>query len=256
MSKETRIQNGRVDFFTQDFNELIKTKGMNVDWEQAMVCQCITNDTNQPDFNCKYCKGSGYRYLPPKRIKVVSSAFNSSTKLETLGIREPGIAYVTPPNEIIMGYRDRLRYVDFRCKYSETIRFDSETGISSVTYRNINEILYLVQDDTLYEQGVDYDVMSDRHRIKWNKKYAIPLNQVNFTILYLTTPSYLVVDLLHELRATITKIMTPEEMFKELPKQYQISREDFVYGVTINRNKENPDKEEKSKYSDGENYEY
>lgn len=219
----------RVDFYTEDYNDLVNQKGMKVDWEQAIVCECLSDDSHQPDFGCKLCNGSGFRYLPPKSIRVVSTTFSSSVKLETIGVREPGTAYITPPSDVIMGYRDRLKFVDFQCKYSETIAIDPETKFSDRTHRNIRSVLFLVQGDSQYEENVDFEITKDEFHIKWLDDKTLPSG--NLSILYLTTPSYLVVDLLHELRATYVKHKVPEEEFREFPKQYQVRREDFVYGV-------------------------
>ena len=219
----------RVDFYTNDYNDLINQKGMKVDWEQAIVCECLSEDSHQPDFGCKHCNGSGFRYLPPKSIRVLSTTFSSSVRLETIGVREPGTAYITPPSDVIMGYRDRLKFVDFQCKYSETITINHETKFSDKTHRNIKEVLFLIQGDSQYELGVDFEITVDEFHIKWLDVNTLPSGSLS--ILYLTTPSYLVVDLLHELRATYVKHKVPTEEFREFPKQYQLRREDFVYGV-------------------------
>lgn len=219
----------RVDFYTEDYNDLIEHKGMKVAWEQAIVCECLSPDSHQPDFGCKLCNGSGFRYLPSKSIRVVSTTFSSSVKLETIGVREPGTAYITPPSNVIMGYRDRLTFVDFKCKYSETISINPETLFSDKTHRNIREVIYLIQGESQYELGIDFEITQDEFHIKWLDNNTLP--QGNLSILYLTTPSYLVVDLLHELRATYVKHKVPVEEFREFPKQYQVRREDFVYGI-------------------------
>lgn len=219
----------RVDFYTGDYNDLVNQKGMKVDWEQAIVCECLSDDSHQPDFGCKHCNGSGFRYLPPKPIRVISTTFSSSVKLETIGVREPGTAYITPPSDVIMGYRDRLKFVDFQCKYSETIVIDRETKFSDKTHRNIRKVLFLIQGNSQYELGIDFEITKDEFHIKWVNDDTLP--DGNLSMLYLTTPSYLVVDLLHELRATYIKHKVPTEEFREFPKQYQVRREDFVYGV-------------------------
>lgn len=223
----------RVDFYTEDYDKLVQQKGMKCEWEQAIVCQCISEDSSQPDFSCPICHGSGFRYLPPLDVRVVATSFSSSVKLESLGIREPGTAYVTPPSDVIMGYRDRLRFVDFQCKFSEVIRFNmTEDGcFSQKTYRNIKSIQCLLKDGMVYQEGEDFAITPDRHHLCWTNRLNRPEPGDAFSILYMTTPAYLVTDLLHELRATYVERKVPEETFKEFPKQYQVRREDFVYGV-------------------------
>lgn len=256
--RQTNLGN-RVDFYTEDYNDIINQKGMKCDWEQAIVCQCITEDSGQPDFTCPICHGSGFRYLPAIQIRVVSSSFSSSVQLETLTIREPGTAYVTPPSTIIMGYRDRLNFIDFECKFSETIRFKATSPYSNMTHRNIKRVIYLIQDDNVYEEGVDFEVTEDGYHLCWLDMETAPQEDTSMSLLYMTTPRYLVTDLLHELRATYIERKVPQETFKEFPKQYRVHREDFVYGVNEPQPPATPVEEtpeESTGESEGDVYDY
>lgn len=224
-----------VNIYTEEINSLVQQRGHWCDWERAAVCHCVTKDSGQPNFVCPTCGGSGYRYLPAKRIKVAVSSFSSQVELETLETREPGTAYVTPTDDIVMGYKDRLRFPDFRCIFSEVLHWSKEDdgrGISPKTYRNIKEVIYLADDHYEYEAGVDFEITKDEHHLRWlNEDYIDQLDGKNMSLLYYTTPSYLVTDLLHELRATLSDRKTTEPTFRELPKQYKVNREDFIYLV-------------------------
>jgi hypothetical protein len=221
----------RVDFNTDDFDIVVTQKGARVAYEQAMICQCLSKDSNQPDFMCPYCHGSGFRYFPPQNIRVLVTSFQSTLDLETLGNREPGTAYGTPTSDIVMGYRDRLTFTDFKCKFSETISFPEELGgVSTETYRNIKSVIALVKDNHIFEQCVDFDVSEDTYHIIW-KSEDYDASGLQMGILYYTTPRYLVTDILHELRATYIVKGHPSEKFTELPKQYKLQREEFVYEV-------------------------
>ena len=221
----------RVDFIAENYDKIIAQKGIKCQYEQAVVCQCITQDSGQPDFNCPICHGSGFRYMPKQDIRVVVSSFNSKVQSESLGIRESGTAYATPPSDIIMGFHDRLSFPDFVCKFSERLTFLPESkGVSPTTFKDLKQVIYLLKDDDMYQESMDFVVSDDRYHIKLLGEP--PVTRVNMSILYMTTPSYLVVDLLHELRATYSVIKSTEEHFKELPKQYQLHREDFRYGIS------------------------
>lgn len=224
-----------VNIYTEEINDVVKQRGHNCEWQRAAVCHCITSDSGQPNFSCHTCGGSGYRYLPAKKIKVAISSLNSQFDLETLGLREPGTAYVTPTDDVIMGYKDRLRFPDFKCIFSEVIHWNFEDdgrGISHKTYRNIKEVIFLADGDYEFEENVDFEVTEDRHHIRWiNQDYISKLDKKNMSLLYYTTPSYLVTDLLHELRATLSDRKTESATFRELPKQYKVNREDFIYGI-------------------------
>lgn len=222
-----------VNIYTEEINSLVLQRGHWAEWERAAVCHCVTRDSGQPNFLCPTCGGSGYRYLPAKRIKVAVSSISSRIELETLETREPGTAYITPTDDIVMGYKDRLRFPDFRCIFSEVLHWSEEDdgrGISPKTYRNIKDVVYLADDRFEYEVGVDFEITEDEHHLRWiNEDYIDQLDGRNMSLLYYTTPSYLVTDLLHELRATLSDRKTPEATFRELPKQYKINREDFIY---------------------------
>ena len=220
-----------VNLYTEEINDVVIQRGHWAEWERAAVCSCVTRDTGQPNFNCKICNGTGFRYLQPKRIKVAVTSLNSQLSLETLGFREPGTAYATPTDDCIFGFRDRLRFPDFKCVFSEVIKW--EEGLTSPkTCKIIKEILFLADEDYEYELGVDFEISNDRRHIKWlNEDYKDTLKNKNISLLYYTEPSYLVQDLLHELRATLSDRKTTDFTFRELPKQYLIKREDFIYNV-------------------------
>lgn len=224
----------RVNIYHEEFDTLIDNRGLWCDWHRASVCSCVTRDSGQPNFSCPICHGSGYRYLAPKRIKLaVTSLSAQEMQLKTLETREPGTSYVTPKSDVIMGYRDRLVFTDFKCIMSEVVHWDNTyRGISPRTYRNIKDVISLADENYEYELGVDFEITEDNYHLRWLKQDFIPnLYRKNMSLLYYTTPSYYVVDLLHELRATLSDRKTEDIRFVELPKQYKIQREDFIYGV-------------------------
>jgi LysM repeat protein len=65
--------------------------------------------------------------------------------------------------------------------------------------------------------------------LEWIDPDTEPLNGSRMGILLVTKPRYHIIDIMHELRATQVKYNSPTEEFKELPKQYMIKREDFIY---------------------------
>lgn len=225
----------RVNLYEELYNSLIDNRGIDCIWERAVVCNCINRDTGQPDFTCPICDGSGFRYLQGKKIRVAITALASDYIQNTLMLREPGTTYCTPKEDIIMGFHDRLTFPDFRCTFSEVIKWDKDEdglGLSHRTYRNIKQVIFLADSKYEYEDGVDFEVTEDSYHIRWlNKEYAETIDQTNMSILYYTTPTYLVDDLLHELRATMSDRNSPTETFRELPKQYKLKREDFSYGI-------------------------
>lgn len=230
ISEDTkRLTRQRVDLYHDDYDLAIEQHGMKCIWERAVVCQCCTGQTGQADFSCPYCHGRGFRYLPGKEIRVLTTSFSSSTKLETLGMREPGSAYATPTRDVIMGYRDRLIFPEFSSIFSESILIRGGESFSDFTKREMKEVLYLTHDNLLLEPEIDFTIHTNKRQIFLLNEESSPKQDSNYSILYYTPPSYLVTDCLHELRATYTMRKVDQETFVELPKQYYIQREGFQY---------------------------
>lgn len=225
----------KVNLYHEVYDKLIQDLGIDCLWEQSVVCNCVNYLTGQPNFVCPICHGSGYRYLQGKKIRVGVTTFDSALPSDSLMLREPGTAFVTPKADVIMGYKDRLSFPDFKCKFSEVIHWNYEEdgfGVSPKTYREIREVLFLADESYEYENNVDFVITEDKYHIKFlNPEQAAKHDTKNMSLLYYTTPAYLVEDLLHEIRSTMSDRNVPKEKFRELPKQYKIIREDFIYGV-------------------------
>ena len=212
----------RVNIYEEEINKLLDDRGNDAYWEEAVVCNCYNPDNGQPSFTCPYCHGEGFRYLEPKLIRIGVTSLTSNYTLDSLMLREPGTAYVTPMSDVIMGYHDRLTFKDFKCKFSEIIH------PGNATHRKITKVLYVADELYEYEEGIDFTVTEDSHHLEFKSSSV-----GSVSILYLTTPRYYVQDLLHELRASISDRFTPVETFRELPKQYLVKREMWTYGINV-----------------------
>ena len=227
--------------YGEEFDKLIKDHGIKCDYQPAIVCDCITKDSQQPLFTCPKCGGCGYRYLPKQEIRVVVTSFATKTEPEMMTLRESGTAYATPQPDIIMGFHDRLSFPDFKCKYSERLWISKGSNVTNKSYRNIKDVVAVLHGGLQFEAGIDYEISENGYQIEFTKSIdeLVDGEEVEWTeddllpisILYYTTPSYLVMDILHELRSHYTVRNVPTETFEELPKQYRIRREDFIYNV-------------------------
>lgn len=228
------------DFNISGFDELIQTHGYDVGWEQALVCNCFEND--QPKMNCKYCKGRGFRYLPPKTIKAVTTSLQGDKKtIQIQGIVNNGTAYLTPQRGITMAFNDRVEFKHITSRYSQYLTVGKYE--TSATDRPIKKVLFVVQDNNLFEEGKDFDIIADRMHLYWTDESTRPKEGTKISILYESHPTYLVRDLIHELRAVQQN--KGQQKTVEMPRQYLIKRENFIYGHTVNADKEefiyNPD---------------
>lgn len=208
---------------------------MNAIWEQATVCPCINPDTNQPDFNCTLCSGTGFIYFQPMAIKVLTTSLPGTPENEIIGYREPGTAYCTPTSDIVMGYQDHLYFPDFNVKFSQLVKFD-ESGKSSRLIKPCTKIVTLTDGKSFYKYGTDYVISdADNKYLLWLNPSNKPLPTQQMSCLYFTHPVYAVMEAMHELRATWVTFQKPADTFVELPKQYLVKRLDFIYtGTPVN----------------------
>ena len=228
----------RVDLYAEQYDELIRQKGMRVLWEEAMACYCLNKDTGQPDFNCQMCSGSGFIYSAPKETKVVTTGLTGRFDLETIGMIQKGTAYATALSSDLMGYHDRLAFPDFNGKYSQTVTFTD--GKSPKLHRPAKRIIrcmtavaefipFVDSDPVTGIPQPDFKISEDGFTIEWVNLETWPPDGTRAALLYVTNPSYIIDDITHELRATFVKYKQVENVFVELPKQYSLKREDFIY---------------------------
>lgn len=216
----------RADFIPQNFDDMLLQKGMKMDWEEAMVCPCIgETGTGQPDYNCKLCGRTGFIYAPPIEIKGASTGLNGKRNFDNIGFRETGTAYITVPNPIILGYHDRVTFNELTSKYSQPVTFSFG--------KSINLKRPVLNFELIYKDGNYLDInMFTLEKNGWSivaSEELVARYGDNFvvSVLFMTHPVYCVIDIMHELRATYS----PDDLKKELPKQYMLKREDFLYEV-------------------------
>lgn len=218
------------------FDKVIRDQGLPVKWSEAMFCYCITDNMNQPDYNCPVCKGKGFYYSDPKdTIVAVTNLSGKQDFLKEIGIIEAGTAYVTTLSTDLMGYNDRLLFPDFSSKYSQILTFKEGIDgrlVSSIFHKKIKNILKLIGPNTPeggWIEDVHFKTSEDGFSLIWIDENIKPVVDTKFSALYVTSPTYLISDVIHELRGTITTFHLPQPKFVELPKQFMIRREDFSY---------------------------
>lgn len=221
-------------FIPGNFDELIENHGYRADWYQSIVCECMQE--GQPNIHCPYCKGEGYRYIRKKEIKVVASSFNGSQVFKLEGISEPGTVYVTPQRDVIMSYHDKLDFFEVECRYSQIITVKGNK--TNATYRPIKQVIFVMIGNYVYDEDIDFVISEDRHHLEWINGDTRPKNGSKVSMLYLTSPEYMIKDMAHELRSVNVRkgLVNPESV--DMPKQYMATRINFAYGNTINAKKD------------------
>lgn len=216
----------RIDFQVDKFDKLITEKGMNILWQEAMLCFCMGENKGQPNFNCKWCKGSGYLYSTPISTVAVISKLGGDQNFEPIGNRSVGDAYLTPLSSIIMGWHDRIIFTDLSSKYSEAISI--KYGKSLKLKHQVKKIVSAQYRDSILDLE-KVQIINDGWNIQIDSGYMTSEgldNDFYLSILYTTSPIYSIIDIPHELRGTQ---VGNSKNFVELSKQYLIKREDLTY---------------------------
>lgn len=214
----------------EQFEALIQNQGLDVDWEQAIMCDCLDSVTKQPDYNCPHCRGTGIVWLPSRPIQVIASSLQGSIDIyKNLGFVHPGTIYVTSSANHLLGWRDKLTFKTLSCKFSEVLTYSN--NISSRAYKQIKSVIAVIHRGKYYLANVVKKITDDRRHIEIDVN-KLKLEQGDkIGILYVTYPSYVVSNMMHELRASKTqpKGLLPTDT--ELPKQAMCKRIDFEYNI-------------------------
>jgi len=213
----------RVDLRPELFDTAIQQQGYRMIWEQAMYCSCYDRTSGQPDMVCGSCYGKGYKYINPQEIRALATSISANKDLDRVGLNEMGTAYLTAPSTCNIGYRDRFTIVDFTTRFSEILEY---TGNDRLRYP-ATEIVAVYQLNQEYRRGVHFNLSEDKMYLEWITK-DLELD-TRYSVLYDLTPVYIAMGPIHDLRGTYTlKGMKGMEGFMQLPKQFQIKREDFL----------------------------
>jgi len=220
----------RVDLKPEQFDLLLQQKGYRVTWEQAMFCSCYSR-SGQPNYECETCHGLGYVYFNPTETRIAVASIAGNKQQDRIGLNDVGYAYATTKTTDLIGFRDRFTFTDFTTRFSEVIE-RQPLGISDTLRYPVTSINCVRQLDSTYSLGVDFIVDPDNPRkLKWLTEEVTPGDY--YSILYITKPVYIVINIEHEIRGSwVVYHALGGERFVTLPKKYQLKREDFLHEPT------------------------
>lgn len=213
----------RVDFYANEFDRAIYQKGANALWEKASLCSCLDKSTRQPDFTCLACRGKGYLYFDPQKIRAVVSSISGDKNQSPIGILDVGTTLMTTASGDHVGFRDRLTFVDFETPYSQVLEYDSSG--TKLKYACVELVAAHVVGKRVPDDKI---TLSDDKRILTIDESFGLTDGEQFSVLYRIQPTYIVIDIPHELRGSFVKFGNPDEEWKVLPRQFMIKREDLL----------------------------
>lgn len=129
LGDDAPINKTRAYFREDELIKLVRQHGKDVIWRKAMICPCITSETEQADLSCTECGGSGYLYVDPHRISALMVQFDKRTTLyERMGLWASGDVQVTVEPQFRLGFRDSLELIDPVIPMNEVLVKGSRRG--------------------------------------------------------------------------------------------------------------------------------
>lgn len=213
---------GRIDVKNQELEKMVDQHGANIYWERSIFCSCLDIYTGQPDFTCPSCKGKGYFYFGGTQTKALVYSINAKKDQYPIGMLDVGTSYMTCHSYDRVAFRDRITFLDMKSIYSQVVTFTGDPEGEILKYKPL---------DVITLRNLGQEIPSAAYTIEGNRiKFQDGLFNPNdrFSILMEILPTYVVIDIPHELRGTYIKFGYMTEQWMELPKQYMIKREDLM----------------------------
>lgn len=213
----------RVDFYPEDYDKIIHQKGIRAIWEKSILCSCISEDNQQPDYNCPFCRGKGFQYFDPQDIRAAVTSMNRNDNQQSVGFTDVGTAMVTTKSIDNVNFRDRLTFIDFTTNYSQVITVEDQTA--KLKY-DVNEVTMVMNGQVKLIEDEHFTMNDPQTEILF--KDGVIEDGERVAVLMTVRPAYIVIDMPHELRGTFVKFGHAKETWFKLPKQLQIKREDLL----------------------------
>lgn len=139
----------RADFRTNEFDRVLLQHGKRVIWRKAMICPCITLETDQVAVDCTECDGSGFIYLDPLEISALMLAFEKSTRMyEKFGTWVAGETSITTQAPYRLGWRDSIEMIDDLMNFNEIIKKGNRRGPRASLPANTDAARYRIAQIT------------------------------------------------------------------------------------------------------------
>lgn len=200
-----------VSFRPDDFFAAIWQHGYDVIFEKAIRCPC-QGDSDSPLPSCQNCHGSGYFYINPYRTKALLTGLNRNTQYVQWAPELMGTVSITVKDEDkdYISYFDRITVEDEYASFTEMVvarRMIGDEVAVFLSYAPIEiSAVYLFKDSTsplVKLQPTTYSIVE-------NNPYCIRFANGNVmegdgvSILYKHRVEYHVIDMPHEIRASLT----------------------------------------------------
>jgi hypothetical protein len=177
----------RIDL--RKLEDLIRRKGVWVDWVRTSRCPCLT-DSGRTKFQCPVCASTGWMKLDTQRVRGLLVSQNRKGQLNEGGELGTGSAQFTPPRWVRLAEGDWIVSAQYPQRTSEVVEHQPSphwTGdplntmfpVELVALRGIRDGAAHLFDPTGYTLDTDKGVITwadaATDRPKAGEKYAVEL---------------------------------------------------------------------------------
>lgn len=229
-TKRPEIGLPRVDLAPKDFDSFIEDQGTRVRITPAIVCPrrsgefTEVGDSNH-DLNCPLCFGSMVIDLAP--LAVEDWAFIQGIKLDKVWDQNSRFdvkdAFITCRHDQRLSYWFKVEIVDFGSLFNQTIlRGPSDTDKLRYPTKELYDGTYfslMDHDGTVFVKDTDYSITGDV--LTWLTSNR-PVPDKLYSFLYPVTPTFRVLEMMHETRYYYDGFRKPKKTPLQLPQQAHI----------------------------------
>jgi len=226
-----------------EFDNLIMSKGQDVDYDKAMRCPCISKQTGSAFPSCINCGGLGWFFIDRTSTKMIVVGRGQAKKQENWQETDLGVASITSRAIERMTFMDRVILKEVEAIHTEVLsmrRRSNGTLFSYTIYNPIEiEFAYLLDDkDTKLAELVPTEIFDitqfDKGVIQFvdNNKYVQEYfqkeDELKLSIRYLHNPVYHILDVNRDLTKTRNSECS-QELKKSLPIKYLAKKAQYIF---------------------------
>ena len=208
----------RMDFFSPDFSALIDNKGYDAIWERALQCPCSKRE-GAPMSGCINCGGTGWVFINPMQIKVVSQSLNKDTKYKEWSQERLGTVSFTVRPEYHLSFMDKITLLNTITRENENrkVFFLDNHWLVGLIYpvSKVIEIFKFIDPKKPLQKLDESDYTIEGRFIKFAEGAVQEGDSV--TVSYEHNAQYHILDLNHDIRNTIILDDKSREEQLELP---------------------------------------
>ena len=197
-----------VNFDKSNFDAAIWNKGYEVLVEEARPCPCRSRDSGSPLLTCQNCRGFGWLFINPFKTRAIVTGVGKRQMYLEWSEESRGTISLTVRDIEKLAEYDKITFLSVISKRGEVLDVrtygDKMFVFLSYKLQQVLDIFYFksAQEPLVKLQESEYSLVDDNpYVIELNFTPASNFNN-SVTVTYNHYPSYNIVDLPHDLRAS------------------------------------------------------